>query len=37
MIISYAGPDGRRVIMADVNPGIGSLTATPLTLEEFQA
>ena len=35
MIISYAGPAGRRVILADVNPGIGGLAAaTPLTLEE---
>jgi hypothetical protein len=38
MILSYAGPDGRQVIMADANPGIGGLAAaTPLTLEEFRA
>jgi hypothetical protein len=37
MIISYAGPDGRQVVMADANPGIGGLAAaTPLTLEEFR-
>jgi hypothetical protein len=35
MIITYAGPAGRRVILADANPGIGELSAaTPLTLEE---
>jgi hypothetical protein len=38
MIITYAGPAGRQVVMADANPGIGVLTAaTELTLEEFQA
>jgi hypothetical protein len=38
MIVSYAGPGGRQVIMADANPGIGGLAvATPLTLEEFRA
>jgi hypothetical protein len=38
MIISYAGPAGRQVVMADVNPGIGGLSAaTMLTLEEFRA
>jgi hypothetical protein len=38
MIISYAGPGGRQVIMADANPGIGGLAAaTPLTLEESRA
>ena len=38
MIISYAGPDGRQVMLADVNPGIGGLgEATPLTLEEFRS
>jgi hypothetical protein len=37
MIITYAGPAGRQVIMADVNPGIGGLgAATPLTLEEYR-
>jgi hypothetical protein len=36
MIISYAGAAGRQVVMADANPGIGSLgAATLLTLEEF--
>ncbi len=35
MIITYAGPAGRRVVMADANPGIGGLdAATVLTLEE---
>jgi hypothetical protein len=35
MIITYAGPAGRRVVLADANPGIGELSAaTPLTLEE---
>jgi hypothetical protein len=38
MIITYAGPAGRQVVMADVNPGIAALSAaTQLTLEEFQA
>ena len=37
MIITYAGPAGRRVVMADANPGIGGLgAATPQTLEEFR-
>jgi hypothetical protein len=37
MIISYAGPAGRQVVMADANPGIGGLSAaTRLTLEEFR-
>ena len=37
MIISYAGPAGRQVVMADANPGIGGLSAaTQLTLEEFR-
>ncbi len=37
MIITYAGPAGRRVVMADANPGIGGLSAaTRLTLEEFR-
>jgi hypothetical protein len=36
MIITYADPAGRRVVMADANPGIGGLgAATQLTLEEF--
>jgi hypothetical protein len=35
MIITYAGPAGRQVVMADANPGIGGLgAATPQTLEE---
>jgi hypothetical protein len=35
MIITYAAPAGRQVVMADANPGIGGLgVATPLTLEE---
>jgi hypothetical protein len=38
MIITYAGPAGRQAVMADVNPGIGGLSAaTQLTLEEFRA
>jgi hypothetical protein len=38
MIITYAGPAGRQVVMADANPGIGGLSAaTELTLEEFRA
>jgi hypothetical protein len=37
MIITYAGPAGRQVIMADANPGIGGLSAaTTMTLEEFR-
>jgi hypothetical protein len=37
MIISYAGPAGRRVVLADANPGIGELSAaTPMTLEEYR-
>jgi hypothetical protein len=36
MIVTYAGPPGRQVVMADANPGIGGLgAATQLTLEEF--
>ena len=36
MIITYAAPAGRQVVMADANPGIGGLgAATRLTLEEF--
>ena len=38
MILSYAGPAGRQVVMADVNPGIGGLSAATMqTLEEFRA
>jgi hypothetical protein len=38
MIITYAGPAGRHVVMADANPGIGGLSAaTSLTLGEFLA
>jgi len=38
MIITYAGPAGRQVVMADANPGIGGLGATTaLTLEESRA
>jgi len=37
MIITYAGPAGRQVVMADANPGLGGLgAATPQTLEEFR-
>ena len=37
MIISYAGPEGRELAMADVNPGLGALgAATALTLEEYR-
>jgi hypothetical protein len=35
MIVTYAGPGGRQVVLADANPGIGGLgAATLLTLEE---
>ena len=38
MIITYAGPAGRQVVMADANPAIGGLSAaTAMTLEEFRA
>ena len=38
MIITYASPAGRQVVMADANPGIGGLSAaTQLTLEEFRS
>jgi hypothetical protein len=38
MIITYAGPGGRRVVLADANPGISGLrAATWLTLEEFRS
>jgi hypothetical protein len=37
MIITYAAPAGRQVVMADVNPGIGGLSAaTQLTLQEYR-
>jgi hypothetical protein len=37
MIVTYAGPGGRQVVLADANPGIGVLdAATLLTLEEFR-
>ncbi len=37
MIVTYAGPGGRQVVLADANPGIGGLgAATPQTLEEFR-
>jgi hypothetical protein len=38
MIVSYAAPPGRQVVMADANPGIGGLSAaTLLTLEESRS
>jgi hypothetical protein len=38
MIITYAGPAGRQVVMADANPGIGGLgAATQVTLEEYRS
>jgi hypothetical protein len=38
MIITYAAPAGRQVVLADANPGIGGLNAaTQLTLEEFRS
>jgi hypothetical protein len=38
MILSYAGPAGREVVLADVNPGIGGLSsATMRTLDESRA
>jgi len=38
MILSYAGPAGRELVLADTNPGIGGLgTATMHTLGEFAA
>jgi len=38
MIVTYAGPSGRQVVVADANPGIGGLSAaTELTLEQFRA
>ena len=38
MIVTYAGPAGRQMVMADANPGIGGLgAATQLTLEELRS
>ena len=38
MIVTYAGPGGRQVVLADANPGISGLgAATLLTLEEYQS
>jgi hypothetical protein len=38
MIVTYAGPDGRQVVLADANPGISVLGAATLqTLEEFRS
>jgi hypothetical protein len=35
MLLSYAGPGGRELVLADVNPGIGALSnATMRTLDE---
>ena len=35
MIVSYAGPDGRHVVLADANPGIMALpTATLVSLDD---
>ena len=37
MIVTYAAPAGRQVVLADTNPGIAGLsTATSLTMEEFR-
>lgn len=37
LIMSYPGPGGREVVLADANPGIASLrTATMHTLDEFR-
>jgi hypothetical protein len=37
MIVTYAAPGGRQVVLTDANPGIGGLgPATLLTLEEFR-
>jgi hypothetical protein len=37
LILSYPGPGGREVVLADANPGIASLrTATMHTLDEFR-
>jgi hypothetical protein len=38
MIVTYAGPGGRQVVLTDANPGIGGLgAATLLTLEESRS
>jgi len=38
MIVTYAGPGGRQVVLADANPGLGGLGAATLqTLEESQS
>jgi hypothetical protein len=38
VLLSYAGPGGRQVVLADANPAIAGLpTATPLTLDEALA
>jgi hypothetical protein len=38
MLLSYAGPAGRELVLADVNPGIGGLaSATMRTLDESRA
>jgi len=38
MIVTYAGPGGREVVLADANPGISSLGAATLqTLEELRS
>jgi hypothetical protein len=38
MIVSYAAPDGRRVLLADANPAIGALRVSTLTsLPELNA
>ena len=38
MIVTYASPAGRQMVMADANPGIGGLgAATQLTLEELRS
>jgi hypothetical protein len=37
VIVTYAAPEGRRVVLADANPGIiGLRTSTLLSLEEAQ-
>jgi hypothetical protein len=37
VIVTYAAPEGRRVVLADANPGIIALrTSTLLSLEEAQ-
>jgi len=38
MIVTYAGPGGRQVVLADANPGISGLGAATLqTLEEYRS